>query len=166
MCIRDRHGAGGVRGVGDVYASASQFPQQPGINGAKREAAGFRELAGFRDVFENPGNFAAGKVRVDQQAGALLDQILVALRLELLAKRGGAAILPDNGIADGLAGRTVPDNGSFALVGDADGGHVARLRFGFGQSLQSNRNLGCRDLLGIVLDPSGLGKDLGELALG
>ena len=46
---------------------------------------------------------------------------------ELLAESGGAAILPDDGVVDGLAGGAVPDDGGFALVGDADGGDVAGL---------------------------------------
>ncbi len=65
----------------------------------------------------------------------------------------------------GLAGSAVPDDGSFALVGDADSGHIAGLCFGFGQGFQGYGDLRCCDLFGIVLDPSGFGKDLGELAL-
>ncbi len=162
----EKHGAGGVAGVGDVHAAASQLPQQPCVDRAKCKAACFGELAGVRNVFENPGNFAAGEVSVDQQPSALLYQILVALSFELLAKRGGAAILPDNRVVDGLAGGAVPDNCGFALIGDADGGYLAGLCFGFGQGFQSNGDLRRCDLFGIVLDPSGLGKDLRELALG
>ena len=53
----------------------------------------------------------------------------MALRFELLAESGGAAVLPDDGVIDGFAGGAVPDDGCLALVGDADGGHVAGLRF-------------------------------------
>ena len=65
----------------------------------------------------------------------------MTLRFELIAKSGGAAILPDNRVVDGLAGCTVPNDGRFALIGDADGTYVARLGVGLGQSLQGNGDL-------------------------
>ena len=77
----EEHGAGGVAGVGDVHSAAGQLPEEPGVDGAEGEAAGAGELAGVGHVFENPGNLAAGKVSVDQQTGALLDEIFVALLL-------------------------------------------------------------------------------------
>ena len=49
-----------------------------------------------------------------------------AVALHLVAEAGGAAVLPDDGVADRLAGLAVPDDGGFALVGDADGGDVLR----------------------------------------
>ena len=65
----------------------------------------------------------------------------MALCFELLAESGGAAILPDDGVVDGLAGCAVPDDGGFALVGDADGGNVAWLCVGFGKSFQGDGDL-------------------------
>ena len=90
----------------------------------------------------------------------------MAFAAEPLAEIGGAAILPDDCVVDGFAGLAIPYDRGLALVGDADGSHVAGPRAGLGQSFERNGDLRRRDLLGIVLDPSGLRKDLFELALG
>jgi hypothetical protein len=162
----EKHGAGGVAGVGDVHSAAGQFPQQPTIHRAECQAAGCGKLSCAGNVLQNPGNLAAGEVGVDQQAGSLLDETLVTLRFQVFTKRGGAAILPDNGVADGLAGGAIPHDRRFSLVGNADSGDVAGLHVCLGQSFQGDCNLRCRDLFRIVLDPSGLGENLCELALG
>ena len=67
---------------------------------------------------------------------------------------------------DGLAGVLVPHDGGLTLVGDADGGDV---RGGDAQVLHGllrHFQLGGPDLLGVMLDPAGLGEELGELLLG
>src|SRR5580693_6825610 len=66
----------------------------------------------------------------------LLAEIFVALRLELTAESGGAAILPDNGVVDRFAGCAVPNDSGLALVSDADRGDVAGLCIRFGQCFQ------------------------------
>ena len=85
---------------------------------------------------------------------------------KLLAEIGGAAILPDNGVVNRLAGLAIPDDSGLALVGDANGRHIARAGASFLQSFKCDGDLRRNDVLGIVLDPAGLGKDLIELALG
>ena len=65
----------------------------------------------------------------------------MALRFELVAKGGGAAVLPDNCVVDRLAGGAIPDDCGFALVGDADGGDVPGLCVGFRQGFQGNGDL-------------------------
>ena len=67
-----------------------------------------------------------GEVGVDEQAGLRLDRLAGAVGFEPLAEVRGAAILPDDRVVDRLAGLAVPDDGRFALVGDADGGDVLR----------------------------------------
>src|SRR5580700_4518087 len=123
----EKHGARCIARIRDMQATASQLPNQPGIYRAKSQAASVSELAGDWHMFKNPGNLAAGKVRVDQQARALLNKGFTTLRLQLLAKSGGPAVLPDDGIANGFAGRTVPNERSLALVGNADGSNIAWL---------------------------------------
>src|ERR1700691_750942 len=162
----EKHGARGVAGVGDVYAAAGQLPKQPGVDRAEGQTTGFGELAGIWYLTQNPGDFAGGEISVDQQAGALPNQIFVASRFEFLAKGGCPAILPDDRIVDGLSGGTVPDDGGLALVCDADSSYVARFCTSLGQGFKGNRDLRCRDLFGIVLNPSRLRKDLRELTLG
>ena len=43
---------------------------------------------------------------------------------QVCADRGGAAVLPDDGVVNGPARVTIPDQRRFTLVGDADGGNV------------------------------------------
>ncbi len=51
--------------------AAGQLPQEPAIDGAERQFPGFRFCARAGDVVENPGDFAAGKIRVDDEARPL-----------------------------------------------------------------------------------------------
>src|ERR1019366_3958818 len=128
----EKHGAGGVAGVGDVQATAGQLPQQPRVYGAESQTVRIGQLASIWHVIQNPGNFASGEVSIDKQAGALLYQLFMALCFELCTEYGGTAILPDDGVINRLAGCAVPNDGSFPLVGDADGGHITGLQLGLG----------------------------------
>src|SRR5207244_11465518 len=58
------------------------------------------------------------------------DRLLVPAAAQRSAGVGGAAILPDDGVVDRLAGRAVPHDRGLALVGDADGGDVLRRKPG------------------------------------
>ena len=71
-----------------------------------------------------------------------------------------ARILPNDGVADGLAGAAIPEDGGFALVGDANGGEVVRpqalLVHGCGDDLLR----ASPDFFRIVLHPAGPRIDL------
>ena len=76
-----------------------------------------------------------------------------------------AAVLPDDGVVEGLAGFTVPHQGGFALIGDADGGDIAGCDPGF-----FNRGAGgsCRggpQICGVMFDPAGRREMLGKFFL-
>ena len=86
-----------------------------------------------------------------------------ALVEELLCERRGAAVLPDDGVVDGLAGVAVPDDGGLALVGDAERGDVARANASLAEDLDGGAELRGQDLEGIVLDPAAVGIDLRKL---
>ena len=67
----------------------------------------------------------------------------------------GARVLPDDGVVPGAAGLRIPDDGRFALVGDADRRQV-RGRQPAGLQRAGNRLVRARgDLQRIVLDPPG-----------
>ena len=59
--------------------------------------------------------------------GRISEAVLAAMGGQTLTQFGGACVLPDNGVVIGLAAMFVPDNGGFALVGDAHRGDVAGL---------------------------------------
>src|SRR5581483_12254642 len=117
-------------------------------------------------VLEEPGDLGRGEVGIEQQAGLGGDGALVALRLERAAPVGGAAVLPDDRAVDGPAGAPVPDDAGLALVGDAEGGDIARLEPRSGEGLAGGLQSRAPDVLRIVLHPAGSRIVLGELALG
>ena len=76
---------------------------------------------------------------------------------------GAAAVLPDDGVMDGLAGGAIPQQTGFALVGDSDGGQSVERDPGGGFTAHGDR---CHpNLFGVVLDPTVLRVVLGERAL-
>ena len=50
----EEQGARGVGVVGDVNLAASEFPDQPGINGAEQQLAFACAFTAALDVIENP----------------------------------------------------------------------------------------------------------------
>ena len=85
---------------------------------------------------------------------------------QLVAARGGAAVLPDERAVQRLAGRGVPDADRLALVGDADGLQLPGRDAGVVERLARDRLRDRPDLRGVVLDPAGLREVLRELAVG
>ena len=74
-------------------------------------------------------------------------------RLQPRADVGGAAVLPDDGVVDRLAGLAIPDDGGLALVGDADRGDVLASAPAFFSALRQTATRR-PDLLRLVLDPA------------
>ena len=162
----EEHGAARVRHVGDVLFAAGQVPDQPRIDRAEGEPARVGKLPRLGHVLENPAELAAGKVGVDDEAGLFLDHLRKPVALELVAEAGGAAVLPDDGVADRLACLAVPDHGRLALVGDADGREVLCRKAGLGHRLGGDAVLRGPDFVGVMLDPAGLREVLLEFLLG
>ena len=101
--------------------SFCQPPDEETVNCAETQLAGGGAFACAIHLVENPCEFRCGEIGVQQQAGLCGDCGFMTTILHHLADIGSAAILPDNGIMDWCARGAVPDNGCFALVGDADG---------------------------------------------
>ena len=80
--------------------------------------------------------------------------------------RGGAAVLPHDGVVDRLAAGAVPHQRGLALVGDADRGDVARGEPGLGDRLAAGRQHRAPQILRIMLDPAGLREVLRKFLLG
>jgi hypothetical protein len=84
-----------------------------------------------------------------------------------VADRGGAAVLPDDGVANGFSrGLAIPHHGGLALVGDADGGDVGGLELGFLQGVGGDAGLRGPDFLASCSTQPGLREDLAEFLLG
>ncbi len=151
--------------IGHVRCAAGEVPDQPRIDGAKSEFAAFRACPRIGHVVEQPFEFGPGEVRIDHQAGFLRDQVGGTRRAQRIAQIRGAPILPDDRVGHGLARRALPDDGGFALVGDADGRNVRGADAGLGQCLGHHSPLRGPDFGRIVLDPSRPRIDLREFPL-
>ena len=161
----EQHGTRGVSVVGDVHAPLGHFPDKPGINGTEQQFAALRALAGAFDMVKDPLHFGAGEVRVHHQAGGFADVLFHAVALELLADIRGAAALPDDGVVNRLTGLTLPNDGGFTLVGDADGGNFVGVDIGFRQHFDQRRALRGPNLHRVVLNPAWLRINLFEFTL-
>jgi len=88
-----------------------------------------------------------------------------AAAFQFIAEIGRAAVLPDDGVVHRAARLAVPDDGRFALVGDADGGDrcaiQSRVRDGFGGDAGLRRP----DILWVMFDPTWLRIYLREFLL-
>jgi hypothetical protein len=136
----------------------SIVPQSRSPRRAASRAAG--------DVVENPFDLGGGKVGVEDEAGLGADAFGEAPLPEIVAPRGGAATLPDDGVVDGGSGATVPDHDGFALVGHGESRDGRGSAAGAFDDLEQHRELRLPENLGIVLDPARLRIDLGKFALG
>jgi hypothetical protein len=161
----EQKAAARVRGVARMDLAAGEAPQQEAFDGATGERALVRRRARAGDMVEDPGDLGAREIRIKDQAGLGRDDGLVTGSLQRLAAIGGAAILPDDGIVDRLARGAVPHHGRLALVGDADAGHGCSVQLGLGQRAAADLDRRRPDLLGVVLDPARLGKDLRQFLL-
>ena len=145
--------------------SAGQVPNEPRVNRAEREFAFFGARASAGHVVEQPFQFGAGKVRIEYEAGFLLNERGFAVGFKLVTQTSRAPVLPHDSIGDGLAGGAIPEHRGFTLVGDADSGDVARADARFGDSREQYLMLRRPNLVGVVLDPTGLRKVLAKLFL-
>ena len=142
-----------------------QAPDQPGLHSSEQEPALLGTLPRSGHIVQDPFYLRAGKVGVDHQTGLLPEFFRQTLCLQRVAVFRGPAALPDNSVIDRLAGFLIPDDGSLALVCDADRGNVRGGDVDLVHRLYGDAQLACPDLVCVVLHPSGLGKILGELSL-
>ena len=151
--------------IGDVRPAAGQSPDKEAVDRAKREIALLGQRARVLDIVEQPRDLRRGKIGIEQKPRPFRDKAFEALRLELGAMRRGAAILPDDGVVDRLAGLAIPDQRRFPLIGDADASQVRGVAVRFAQRLAPRLQHASPDVLGIVLDPSLPRENLGEFPL-
>src|SRR5579862_822115 len=149
-----------------MNAALGQLPDEPGIDRAEREFAGFGDGARARNILQKPGDLAGREVRIDEEAGTLLDKRTAAIVAKAVAEIGGAAILPDDRVVNGLSCFSIPEDRRLALIGNSDRGDVAGLGSSLRDRVERHRDLRRSDLLGIVFDPAGLRIDLLKFPLG
>ncbi len=160
-----QQGAAGIGRIGHVQRAAAQVPHQPGVDRAESQFAALGLCARPGNIVEQPGDLGAAEIGVQQKTGLLPDQRLMAFGEQAVADARRAPVLPDDGVVDRPAGLAIPNDGRFALVGDAYGGDVAGAQAGRGYGFLGDTELGRPDIARVVLDPAGLRKDLAEFAL-
>ena len=152
--------------IGRMHFAAGQAPYEERIDCAGKQFAAFGALAGAFHFVEQPCDFCAGEIRVEQQPRLAAEFLFQSGFLQFFAEGRRAPVLPYNRVVDGLAGSLIPDHDGFALVGDADRSDVRRGATGFLYGGLARRDDGCPDLFRIVLDPTGGRIILSELLLG
>ena len=119
-----------------------------------------------RHVVEDPADLRGREIGVQDEARPLADEVLHALRAQPVAEPGRPPVLPDDGVGTGRpfswSHTTVVSRWLVMPTAATSRGR----RRGLAEGFDRGRDLARPDLLGIVLDPAGLGKDLAELALG
>ena len=160
------HGAGRVGGIRHVARAAGQVPDQPGVDRAKDQFPRLGPRPCAINIVEQPCQFGAGEIGIQQKAGLFGDQQLHPVSLEPLAGVRGAPILPDDGLVDRLARGAVPDEGRLALVGNANGGNLTGTVACLGQGRAAGGQNALPEVGGIVFDPARGRIVLGEFLLG
>ena len=130
-----------------------QMPHQKTVYGAKAQLIALCPGAIWVHFIQQPGEFCAGKIRVDDESGGLLNQRRhvppvgltrgTTLGCQILAVSRTASILPDNCVIQGARGLAFPQQRGFTLIGDPNtndgGGFDVCLRDGLSASGQNRR---------------------------
>lgn len=95
----EEHRTRRVRHVGHMRPTPRKPPDQPAVDRSEAELALLRALAHAR-CYQNPLDLGRREIGVQNQAGLLMNRLLVALAFELLAVGGGPAVLPHDRVID------------------------------------------------------------------
>ena len=127
-----------VTSVTWMRRSAGEMPDQERVDVAEQHIARFGVFARAGNMVENPADLQTAEVSGEGQAGLGAEAVGAAglVAREFGDVLGHARVLPHHGIGHRLAGLAVPHHGGFALVGDADGGEIARREGRAGPSLR------------------------------
>ncbi len=151
-------GAGGIGDIGHMHTAlgaAGKVPGHPGIDVAEENFPLLSFFADAGDVVQDPFCFHTGEVGRQGQTNLGGVFVLTAFFGEFVADQVSAGILPDDGVVNGFASGFFPDNGGFALVGDADRGDFLDIDVEFFQSAFDNVLSSLPNLKGIVFYPTG-----------
>ena len=142
-----------------------QAPDQEAVHRAEGKSTSFGALSGARHMVEHPADLGGGKIGIEPQPGTFRHHLGVPRGFQSLTDIGGAAILPDDGVANGPTGGALPDQGGLALIGDAEAGDIRGLQPRLGQCPARSAERRRPEGFGIVLDPTGMREDLWKFLL-
>src|SRR5581483_6133254 len=101
-------------------------------------------------------NFGSGEIRIHYQPGLLAECGLQAVALQGVADAGAQPALPHDRVCHRPAGRAVPQDGGFPLVGDAHAGNVRGCEPGASDGFSRSCELGSPDRLRVMFHVSRL----------
>src|SRR5438874_2227003 len=108
-----------------MYAARGETRQQETINCSASQSALRGAVAPLRMVFKEPVNLRRREIRIQNQAGLLVQPVRITLMF--VTEFGCSTILPHDGRRGGLPRCAVPKNYGFALVRQPNGCQVATL---------------------------------------
>ena len=148
-----------------MYCAFRQFPDQPGLYCTKEQFSALGTFSCFRNVVENPADLCSGEISIKYKAGFLTELFCQSFFLQRIAEFSSTTTLPDDCVADRIAGIFIPYDRCLALVRDTDCSDVRRFCADDVHSLHSNSEHACPDLVRIVLNPARFRKMLCEFSL-
>ena len=146
-------------------APIAQLPDEPGVDRAERQLAVCSARTRIRHVIQQPLEFGAGKIGIDDEPRFRGDRRFMTRGAKLIAQWGRTPVLPHDGVGDWAARCALPYDRGLALIGDADRGDVACADSCLGEDFVHNTRLRRPDFGRVVLDPTRLRKDLREFLL-
>ena len=129
----EQHRAAGVAGIGGMHAAFRQLPQQPRIHSPERQLSFARPLLCALDVLQNPLQFGGRKVRIQNESRFPANHPIGLLPAKLVTDVSGAAILPNDRIADRIPCPSIPDNRCLTLIRNSDCCNLARIDLSISQ---------------------------------
>jgi hypothetical protein len=145
--------------------ATGEIPHEPAVHGSEKQLPLLGATAKVRCAVEQPADLRSREIRGERQPATVAKAILSVLGGELAAQRIGAGVLPDDRVANGLAGMRIPHDSRLALVCDTDRDEVAHLEAALVERTAHHLDDVAQDFAWIVFDPPGAGKDLLVLLL-
>ena len=158
-----------TRSVGvicNMSFAAREFPDEPAVNRTENQVASFSFCSCTFNVIENPFDFRAGEISINDKTRLLLELVNQAFFLEVFADRSRLTGLPYDCVINRTARVLIPNNSGFALVRDTDCCDIAGSKTGLLKSFLHNCRHAAPDLICIMLNPARVREILREFLLG
>src|SRR4051812_23512917 len=148
-----------------MHFTFRQFPYQPGINSAKSQFATCGSVPCSFYLVQYPFDLCAREVGVDNETGILAHIVGETFGFKFFADKCSSLVLPYNGVVNRLTCFSIPDYRGLTLIGDSNCSNRRSTYFIIAYYFTKHFQLCIPYLIRIVLYPTRLRKELGELFL-